>query len=460
MTTLVLNLTDGTTTLELNGHDNYGLPYNEWRPAVSRRRTSGMGGVLYQNVEESIPVHVRGATAAAALDNLVALVNMLDQAERFWRGEDVDPVLLEYLPTNSNLGTPLQTEVLGAVNDTAAWLRLSPYVNDASNYEMPEIEVRILRRGDWLAEEDDVSPAGSAQPAIVTVTFGEDVPLFSPVTLRAANIKYQNDSGLVIPKGLWFVAADATKLKLLEAEDFDSSGATTSTCTSQVDANASSGDYARFDTGQDGYWNLGLSDINGSLIGVYGMCRQTSGSAVWQLTTEIYREATSGFNLTSRTKVMTGISYEPVELGVLGRADDDFTLHIQATRQSGSGYFNIDYLVLIALGQPSERVVGWYAQSGILPYTGSAGAEIDRQMAINSGRLTDLRPRFRVEQAADNALVTYINYDGDIYLSSIGETLYWLQMAGGGSGTWLWLDDASTSRSLTAIRRRAYLVPR
>ncbi len=458
--TLVLNLTDGTTTLELNDGDNYALPYNEWRPAVSRRKESGVGGWLYQDVEERIPLHVRGATGAAALDNLVALVNMLDQAERFWLGEDVAPVLLEYLPHNSNLGAALQTEVLGAVNDTTAWLRLSPEVNDFGNHEIPEIELRILRRGEWLAAEETPSSASGAQPSILTITFSADIPLHSPLSLQASNIDYQNDSGLTIPKGLWFVASEATKLKFLEAEDFSSSGATTSTCASVVDANASGGDYAEFDSSEDGYWNLGLADIDGSLIGVFAMCRQTVGGDVWDVTTEIYREATSGINKISKTTVLTGISYEPVKLGVLGRSDDDFTLHIQAVRRSGSGKFNIDYLVLIALGQPSERVIGFYAQSGVLPYSGSAGTIIDRQMAINSGRLTDLRPRFRVELSSDDSLVTYVNYDADIHLASIGDKLYWIQMAGGGSGTWLWLDDASTSRTVTAIRRRAYLAPR
>ena len=458
---LVLNLTDGTTTLELNDGTNYGIPNNEWSPAVSKRKQGGMGGWLYEDIEERIPVHVRGATAGAAIDNLVALVNMLDQADRFWLGEDVDPVLLQYLPNNSNLGTPLESEVLGAAGDRAGWLRLSPYVNDASNYEIPEIEIRVSRRGEWLAAAETPSGANGIEPAIVTITFASSIPLYSPLTIKASNIDYENQSGLVIPKGMWFIASESTRLKLLEAESFETTGAVTSTCAVTVDANASGGNYAEFDSGEDGYWNLDTTDINGDLIGVYAMCRQTAGSDVWQLVTDIYREATSGINLSRVTKIVDdGPAYEPVKLGVLSRADDSFTLHIQATRLSGSGKFNIDYLVLIALGAPGERVIQFNAMTGILPYSGSAGTIVDRQMVIRDYRLAQRLPRFRVEVTSDSSLVTYVNYDADIHLATIGDKLYWLQMAGGGSGTWLWLDDASTTRTVTATRRRAYLVPR
>lgn len=458
---MVLKLTDGTTTLDLAATTAYAIPDGEWTPAISKRRRSGLAGPIYEDVEERIPLHVRGATGAAALDNLVALVNLLDQAERFWLGEAVAPVLLQYLPHNTNLRAVVQSEVLGAVGDKTPWLRLSPYVNDASNYELPEIELRILRRGDWLAAVDSISPSGTAQPAITTATFSETVPLYSPVTLKASNVDYENQNGINIPKGLWFVASEATRLKLVEGESFSSTGATTSTCAIVVDANASGGNYAEFDHGEDGYWNLDETAIDGDLIGAFAMCRQTVGSDVWQLTTEIYRQATSGINLSQVvTLVDDGPAYEPVRLGVLSRADDDFTLHIQALRQSGSGKFNIDYLVLIVLGAPGERVIQFNAMTGVLPYTGLPGDIVDRQMAIDSGRLTMTRPRFQLQETSGGALVTTISYDGNIHLSSIGNKLYWLQMAGGGSGTWLWLDDASTTRNLTAIRRRAYLAPR
>lgn len=461
---LVLKLTDGTTTLDLNDGVNYGIPYDRqsWTPAVSKRKWSGLGGWVYQDVEERIPLHIRGATGADALGNLDALINLLDQAERWWLGEDVACVRLLYKPHNSNLSDPVEAEVLGPVGSTTPWLQLSPYLHDAANHELPEIELRVMRRGDWLGDVDTPATDAGGQPSVLEITFAEDVPLYSPLSIDLANIGYENQDGLVIPNGVIFLASAANKLKLLQAEAFSSSGATSSTCTSQADAAASGAFYAQFDHGQDGYWNLDTSDIDGDLLAVYALCHQSSGSAVWQLTTEIYREATSGINLQSATKIVTGLSYQPVFLGMLGRADDDFTLHIQALRLSGSGTIGIDYQVILALGQPSERAIGFTGINAILPYSGGATDVIYRQLAIRDYRLSQCHPRFRVELTSNDSLVTYLGYDGDIALVSKGESLFCVVMAAGGGafGTWLWVGEGGASRTLTAMRRRAYLAPR
>ena len=83
-------------------------------------------------------------------------------------GENVAAVYLEYLPHNSNLGSVVKCEVLGPVGDTTPWLRLTPYLHDPANYELPEIEVRILRRGDWLGDEDSDTATATGPAALMT----------------------------------------------------------------------------------------------------------------------------------------------------------------------------------------------------------------------------------------------------------------------------------------------------
>lgn len=446
-------------SVDLNDGTNYRLGRG-WRPRVAKRNRSGMGGRLFEDVIEAIPVNIFSKTSLDdCLDARDALIEILEQANRWGLGEDVDPVLFKVKVNGSSLTNPLQAEVIEAGAEDL--LQLQPEFNQEIQAWWIQATISLKRRGDLLSDEDSQSPSGVAQPGVVTVTFAESVPLFSPVSLVASNIDYQNDSGLILPKGFWFIASQSDRLLFLEAEDFSTSGATTSTCASIGDANASGAFYAELDHGEDAYWNLGLTDINGSLLGVYAMCRQSSSSAVWQLNIDTYREATSGINANSVTTILTDISYEPVRLALIGRADDDFTLHIQALRLSGSGTFNIDYLVILAMGEPGERAIGWHDMTGVLPYVGSAGTVIDRQMALRNKRLEERRPRFRVELTSDDSLVTHVNYDAEINdVVSIGENLYWIQMAAGASGTWLWLDDGSTTRNLTAIRRRAYLAPR
>lgn len=148
---MILRLTDGTTTLDLMDITNYGVPYNAWTPKVARRRRSQMGGNgPYENVIEEIPLHVRGASAAAALANLAALAEMLDQAERWSLGEDVAAVWLQYQPTNST-GDVVQAVVVGDAGDLPL-VGLSPRVNDAANYEIEGITLYLERRGLWLAQ--------------------------------------------------------------------------------------------------------------------------------------------------------------------------------------------------------------------------------------------------------------------------------------------------------------------
>lgn len=152
-----LILYDGTTTLNLADGVAFGVPYDEWTPNVARRRLDVLGGRSpYEPVAESIPLHARGATGAAALANVQILARMMDQAARWWRGDvGVTAVQLWYKPTGSTLGGYLKNSVVP--NGRGGLVGLSPRVNDASNYEIPGLSLDILRvEGQWLFDAYDV----------------------------------------------------------------------------------------------------------------------------------------------------------------------------------------------------------------------------------------------------------------------------------------------------------------
>lgn len=457
---LVLNLTDGTTTLNLNDTTNYGIPDGEYTPAISKRRRSGMGGWQYDDVEERIPLHVRGATGAAALDNLIALIDLLDQAERFWMGEDVDPVLIQYLPNNTNLGAVVQSEVLGPVGDTTPWLRLSPYINDASNYELPEIEVRILRRGDWLAAADEASSSATEPSQLMACTLSESIPLYAPLSVDLSGMNYTTDDGggfysVNIPDGVLLLSSASDKIQLWEAENYNSS--ISSPVTDVVDATASGGNYIRMSSGQSvRYDGINSFYITGSLIAIYAMCHLTVATDQWQIYTSIYRDGSVGADEQSNTITLDGqTGYKPVKLGILGRASESFTLNVTVTRLSGSGSIEFDVFCLLALGQPSERTI---AVNSLIFFDGAA-ATYNAAMGIRHKRLESRKPSGYVE-FSDGTYGAGLPYDGDIHLASIGDKVYGVWMAGGTSD-WKHNDDAGiVSLTMTASRRRAYLAPR
>jgi hypothetical protein len=148
-------LTDGTTTIDLNDGLAYGVPYDQWRPAVGGLRDDALGGYSpYTDVREEIPLHVRGATPEQALERVAALAKLLDQAERWARGERVAAVQLWYSPTNSKLGGWLKAAVLGRGRGQGPMmLGLSPRVNDAGNYEIPGLTMDIRHTFPWLFDE-------------------------------------------------------------------------------------------------------------------------------------------------------------------------------------------------------------------------------------------------------------------------------------------------------------------
>ena len=216
MSALVLKLTDGTTTLDLNDITNYAIPDQVWVPKVATRRISQLGGrSLYNDVTENIPLHVRGATPAAALANLQAVSELLDQAELWFNGGLVDPVVLQYKPINSSLTNPVEAIVLGP-GSSNSMLRLSPQVNSAGNYEIQGITVAIKRRGLWLGDTDTQTSSTATMPAVQSVTMSNNTAVSTPTKVKAT----VSGTGLgVSGKCILFMSSLSNGIYLAESSD-------------------------------------------------------------------------------------------------------------------------------------------------------------------------------------------------------------------------------------------------
>ena len=176
-----LVFTDGTTTVTVQdgsgGATNYPLVRRGWAPAIAGLRASPLAGQTpYDDVTEQMTIEVNGPTAANALANLATLMKLLEQAARWYRGENETAVLVKFAPhgsTVSSTAAPLQAAILGgAAGPSDPGLRLTPEWDEVGrNYVIRNVVVSFTRRGLWLHTTTEAnSPAAANNGELVTFT--------------------------------------------------------------------------------------------------------------------------------------------------------------------------------------------------------------------------------------------------------------------------------------------------
>lgn len=86
----VLQITDGEKTVDFRGGDFH---LQAWSPAVTKRAADTLLNSPYENVTERMIIDVKD------FQNMQLLTELLDQVQRWRRGETVRPVQLHYKPT-------------------------------------------------------------------------------------------------------------------------------------------------------------------------------------------------------------------------------------------------------------------------------------------------------------------------------------------------------------------------
>ena len=110
-TYLYLRITDGTTTITFASGTtatpgNYSIDGDDWAPVIAGPEAGELNGGYYPPVEESIPINITGADSATMRANAQTLVRLLEQADRWARGDDtLAPVRLQYIPAGSSRTT-------------------------------------------------------------------------------------------------------------------------------------------------------------------------------------------------------------------------------------------------------------------------------------------------------------------------------------------------------------------
>ena len=157
----------------LGGETDYRLVYGEWAPAIAPPRISALAGRgPYEDAAESLELNIYGATADEAYAHLQTLTDVLNQAERWARGETVDAVRLEYSPGGGDVSdenAPLQAAILGRASSPL--VRVRPDFNAAEHaYVIHHVRVEFVRQGNWVIAEQSASTDQTANGELLTIT--------------------------------------------------------------------------------------------------------------------------------------------------------------------------------------------------------------------------------------------------------------------------------------------------
>jgi len=248
MSAAVLQITDGTTTVDLTGGDYIILNDGGWAPQRAEARTSLLAGFSpYKDVLETMYLRITGTSTSDCLANLKALSDLLYQADRWSRGEKVTAVEIQYKPTGSSLASAVTANILG--QPEGGFLRLPTSFDKVDNmYSLGSnynpIVLQFYRRGLWLGTtETKVASIETSNPAIMSVAaYTNNHKVHVPHDVR---FFVNRTSGISYHDILALISNESDKLYCKETEDLTLTYGGVATIAKTVYAGASNGYYTQ-----------------------------------------------------------------------------------------------------------------------------------------------------------------------------------------------------------------------
>lgn len=197
-------MTDGTTTVTFQdgsgGVPNYGLAPDGFSPSLAGVRESPLAGAgPYEEVIEQLTITITGATASAAYANLATLAKLLEQAERWARGENETAVLFKVAPQGSTISStsaPLQYTVLGrAPGDGTVGVAVGGrWLAGGNTFQLDDINVAFKRLGVGLLAEANASSSATTNGDLASITLAATTNP-SPVRFAITNVANYQQTG-------------------------------------------------------------------------------------------------------------------------------------------------------------------------------------------------------------------------------------------------------------------------
>lgn len=420
-------LTDGTTTITFadgSGGSSWYRISNTWGPKIASLRQSQLGGYgPYENVDEDMALTIAGSTAPHLYSNLDALNRLIDQAQRWYRGENKTAVLFKYSPTGATVSTsasPLQAAVLGGA------LELPENFHDAgNNLKLMDARLRFTRRGLWLHRSASVS-ASAISESQTALSLGSAASYPSPTEVEW----YPSFTTTTQPFG-FLLYENSSSVTLLNAET-GSGGAFTAVA--DAGSVATGGSVLRYTPATTTevmsggiVWGANL----GKTFFILANIRQNSGTTNFSI-----RVSNAGYSYTEYISVAAcagsgSCRWYPVGM-LTGAGGSTINLHITASSAAGS--IDIDSIITIDVSYP--YVFYQYKSSGVAVFGGSA--------SVDHRALTDPTPLSGMSGFAITPL-------SDAYISTSASILYARELVNGDTSSGIFIATNRWKRASGSI---------
>lgn len=317
MTYAVLELTNGSKTIDFVDGVNYTLKSSGWGPAISARDRGILGGRgYYVDVPESIEIGIFGQNGFN--EAIRDITTLLDQVDAWSQGEEVDPIILKIQIQSSELSEPLQAIVAGKANDSPFMTSPSSFSDMIMSYEIDGAVITFRRRGQLLSPSETETayygvpfqdPSYETNPAVLTINSGlEELDIPSPTKVSftnfIANVPMLG-AGFLMLTGFSPSSAYGTNFGVFEYDEMTSSEFATVAETAKF---ATGGNVKRIDAATNQTGSIEIT-VNAEVVGltVFVKLRNNHASSTWRA-----RARSTGFaNINGRWKTIDASTLNP-----------------------------------------------------------------------------------------------------------------------------------------------------
>ena len=448
----ILKISDGTTTVDFASSTS-GYSVTRWNPAVAKRRDDLLGGRgPYEDTVEEMELTIH---AADAMTKLKTLQGLLEQSQRWARGEPVSAVLLHYQPESTS--TEYKATILGAAGSgDMVQLPRNFLMTPVMDYIDP-VTIRFRRLGLWLGASVTATSSAAEHPTTLTINLTTSAPFESPVVLKLASAA-RSDKG-VIPSYILMASGATTteaakRLVVVDAEEL-SLGSDFTTAADST-SKARGGVLYRFQPTSTSWQHGGSetvyssSDNGARRWGVFLNYRNNSTAAGYQVKMRMDNVYTPVLTVPEGTSLPTW-----AYLGSTARTIPLQTIDLYVKASAASGSIDFDSIVLLAMDSEATARVVAPVQNEIattLVYPPQP-AYIDHQLLS--------RPSAKVWVGIGIGVAQGYRGDATLMMRGAAVACAWLGAGETTSTYWRVTDTAGTviSSAFTATRLEGRLTP-
>lgn len=408
-----IQITDGTTTVDITDSTNYTLNGGGWSPGVAKLRAAGVGGQSpYEDVLETITFSIFAASITTALSKASTIENLFAQARAFAMGEQVSPVELQVEPQGTTSNEWRALIVDGELILPQDW------ADNLANKAIENCVLRIVRRGIWL--KTSYSPSSVACTAGVTsgvISTGATLNKYSPFSIVMRD--QPNLSG-VIKSGMIAVSNATNKLVVVDSTSATLSG-TTST---QAKTYALGGNVARLQSTGKATFTFSSFNSSARRMAIFASVKHTTAATdPPEFDISVGSSFLSSHVQTNRVKPSLNLV---TFCGIFERN----TLIDQIIIARASTDIDVDYIAIVQADDPNTFVIDFETPNAtlftVIPTNNNGFGVLNDPLAVAA-------PYAYVRDNTDNRFS--IGVLGDKWLTTTG-SVYVLHMAQGQGNEW------------------------